>query len=162
AIRIRDAGPSAYPPGDIWLAGQVLRADGSNPLQYRTTAINATLGKITIAPPGIRRCVAAGCPDSYDAIALYGGEPAGWRVLQQGVLGGTDLCPRHAPTVVTPDGITRLHAPEAMDGDTGTITCTCGTLIRPAMAPRTAPVVRAACVLAYGVHIAAMTARRPS
>jgi hypothetical protein len=85
----------------------------------------------------------------------------GWRMLQTGDLSGINLCPQHALTV-TPDGATFLHAPEAMDRDTGNITCTCGTLIRPAMGRETTPAIRAACVLAYGAHIAAMTPRRPS
>ncbi|MEU7744781.1 hypothetical protein [Nonomuraea sp. NPDC049158] len=82
----------------------------------------------------------------------------GWRTLQRGHLSGIDLCPRHARTV-TPDGTTFLHTPEAMDPDTGDITCTCGTLIRPATPSK---MVRAAWVLAYGAHIATMTPRRPS
>ncbi|MEU4231123.1 hypothetical protein AB0F17_43100 [Nonomuraea sp. NPDC026600] len=149
--------------GSVPLTGQALRADGSNPLRYRTTFLTATFTKLTIAPPGIRRCVATRCPNTYDAIAMYetGELEPGWRMLQRGHLGGTNLCPRHAPTA-TPDGTTRLHMPEAMDRDTGTITCTCGVLIRPLMARKNDTVVRGACVLAYGVHIAAMTPRRPS
>ncbi|MEU7833024.1 MULTISPECIES: hypothetical protein [unclassified Nonomuraea] len=163
AMCLRDAGPSDYPPGDIWLAGQILRADGSNPPQYRTTAINATLAKITIASPGIRRCVATGCPNSYDTIATYetGELEPGWSMLQRGHLSGANLCPQHALTVI-PDGTTFLHAPDAMDRETGNITCTCGTLIRPATASKTIHVVQAACVLAYGAHIATMTPRRLS
>ncbi|WP_433513837.1 hypothetical protein ACQP2T_61535 [Nonomuraea sp. CA-143628] len=163
ALRIHDAGPSDYPPGEIWLAGQTLRADGSNPRQYRTTAINAALNKITIAPPGIRHCAATGCPASYDVITMYETrhlEP-GWRMLQRGILGGTNLCHRHAPTA-TPDGIIRLHIPQALDRDTGTITCTCGTHLHPLTAHQNAPIVREACVLAYGAHIATMTTTEPS
>src|SRR3954447_5960134 len=57
---------------------------------------------------------------SYDAIAMYetGHLEPGWRMLQRGTPGGTNLCPRHAPTV-TSDGATLLHAPEALDRDTG-------------------------------------------
>ncbi|MGA4995879.1 hypothetical protein [Nonomuraea bangladeshensis] len=150
--------PGAIWLGDIWLNGQLLRPDGSNPRVYRTTTLTATLDKLTIAPPGLRRCVATDCPNSYDAIAMYGGEPItpGWRMLQRGILGGTNLCPRHSPTV-TPDGTTRVHTPAAMDRDTGTITCTCGTLLHPLMSHHHAPITRAACVLAYGAHIADMT-----
>ncbi|MEU4513120.1 hypothetical protein AB0G05_26800 [Nonomuraea wenchangensis] len=152
------AAPMQEQPGQVWLTGQLLRPDGSNPRVYRTTTLTATLDKLTIAPPGLRRCAATDCPDNYDAIAMYGGEPItpGWRMLQRGILGGTDLCPRHSPTA-TPDGTTLAHAPAAMDRDTGTITCTCGTLLHPAMASKTDKVVRAACVLAYGAHITDMT-----
>jgi hypothetical protein len=163
ALIIGEATPAKGLPGDVWLDGQVLRADGSNPYRYKTAWFIATIDKLRIAPPGIRRCAAAHCAASYDAIAMYetGHLEPGWRMLQRGILGGTNLCPRHAPTA-TPDGTTRLHVPEAMDSDTGVITCTCGVPIRPLMARKNAPIVRAACVLAYGFHIAAQTARRPS
>ncbi|WP_188186977.1 hypothetical protein [Nonomuraea sp. SYSU D8015] len=162
SLIISEATASTGMPSDVWLGGQVLRADGSNPLRYRTTWFLATVAKLTIAPPGIRRCVAAG-GTSYDVIAMHGGEPIvpGWRMLQRGILGGTNLCPRHAPTA-TPDGATHLHVPEAMDRNTGVITCTFGISIRPRMARKKDTPVRGACVLAYGVHIAAMTPRRPS
>ncbi|MFI7148359.1 hypothetical protein ACIBO2_25895 [Nonomuraea sp. NPDC050022] len=102
---LHDAGPSYYPRAEVWLADQVLRADGSNPLQYRTTAINATLAKITIASPGIRHCVATGCPNSYGIIAMNetGELEPGWRMLQREHLSGTNLCPRpaYSPTAPT-------------------------------------------------------------
>ncbi|MET8006248.1 hypothetical protein [Nonomuraea glycinis] len=161
ALIISEATPSKSAPTDVWLNGQVLRPDGSNPLRYNTATVLALLDKLTIAPPGLRQCVATACPNSYDTIAMYAGEPIhpGWRMLQRGILGGTNLCPHHAPTVVTPDG-TFHHAPTAMERDTGTITCTCGALLYPRMASKTTPVVRAACVLAYGTHIHDMTPQR--
>ncbi|MFI6900312.1 hypothetical protein ACIBKY_03570 [Nonomuraea sp. NPDC050394] len=75
ALIIGEATPAKGLPGDVRLDGQVLRADGSNPYRYKTAWFIATIDKLRIAPPGIRRCAAAHCPASYHTIAMRKANP---------------------------------------------------------------------------------------